>query len=248
MSAAWKLTTVQESLDLDNVSYKFDLVQGWDAQFITIFVISTILTIINFFILPIFFLDGKTWGKKIFKLEVLQLGEKPLWQSILKREIPLAIFSLSVSIITFTTSRSLSLSLIDINNEIAIANENQPNNKQSFILMKEFLFNLKKDKLITTSEYSLHRASSILRMISFILIIGLFLTVVFSKEKRGIHDMMAETVIVDGWGITTMEQYEKRHKGYDIADNVILPEDELKKSKPKNKPIDLEIEKKDDKK
>jgi archaellum biogenesis protein FlaJ (TadC family) len=63
---------------------------------------------------------------------------------------------------------------------------------------KEFFNYLKGQNIISATQYGFQRTSSILVSTSFFINFILLMTIIFSVNKRGIHDMMGETVIIDG--------------------------------------------------
>lgn len=195
---------------------------GWSLCFLGI--------LFTLWIYPMFFnrkYPGQTFGKKIFKITPMYLHENKFYKSFILRESfvsLLLLFSFLLIIINGIDSSYVNYKYDVFRSSFSTI----PNSLPPSINQWNFILNIWNDQSImfsiTATQYMvvISFIQKIIYITWFVLLIILFFTIAFNPSKRGMHDFISETVVVDLRTIT-------KEKDFLIKLNIIKPLNEEKK-------------------
>jgi len=76
-------------------------------------------------------------------------------------------------------------------------------------------------------QYQMYRAYQITISVSFVVILFIWLTMLFSKDKRGFHDILAQTTIVEDNSIMNENRYQQMYEPENLIEVPVKAHDDL---------------------
>ncbi len=195
-------------------------VEAYNWMFLVGVLITLFSTIFFAFIYPIFLNKkniGQTLGKKLFNITPMYLNEKYNPKiDILKREMPIAFFYLFINIVVLSIGFNYS-SVTTLYNEFLLNLSENP----EYVSTWEFIKN--SDVLIGANGFqqAMGYLYTVLSPLFFTVMLILLLSIAFGTKKRGLHDQIANTAIVD---LNTMGYIDS----FAATESEVIPKDEEK--------------------
>lgn len=190
-----------ESLDFDNLPLVFPF---WQPYFLTITITSICLTLLNFFILPIFFFKGQTLGKKFLNINVLVLDEKKIWQAVLIRELPLAWIALTSSLLPLGVGFDIGFGYSQY-----MRYYQDSSNSAQWISMFTWVQRYFSAQDVGITKHNFAMTTQVFSVMGTSFNLLLVITIALASNKCGAHDMIAKTAIIDLGRIYSKDDIEK---------------------------------------
>ncbi len=204
-----------QNIKTDGATFEVD---AYNWMFIVGILITLFSTIFFAFIYPIFINKknvGQSLGKKLFNITPMYLNEKYNPKvDIFKREIPIALFYLFINIIVLSIGFNYA-SVATLYNQFLINLSENP----EYVSTWEFIKN--SDVLIGANGFqqTMGYIYVILSPLFFTVLLIILLSIAFGTKKRGLHDQIANTAIVD---LSTMGYIES----FAATESEIVPKED----------------------
>ncbi len=204
-------------------------------------VLNLVGLIIFFYIIPIFNKKnpGQTVGKYIMGITPLYLNDSKVWKAIIIREIPWTLLYMLPIIFTMMTSNEAGFLYAQFSRLVALHRKNDIGEWTKVPSRFEWLNVYSRDARYGGLNMFQIVMTWFAWISNYIMLFAypiLWLSILFSPLRRGAHDHMASTAVVDLRTLMTKTDADKMTKRIIEGKDVTQPKKKTKKGEP---PVDL---------
>lgn len=217
-------SSINEALDASNGNGDFSQAvnQSYDAVLMFVWILTIVIAFLFLIVLPYFNKKnyGQTFGKKILHITPLYVGDKNERNAFVLRELPIFTLFILPALFEIMMGYDASsfyfqfLSYVDEGDFLADG-EVFPG---SFEFFSDYWANgdpygilVDAGLLISTFQVSMAYLQIISSMLFLIVLFILWISMLFENQKRGLHDQLSKTAVVNLRTMTTLESAEQRY-------------------------------------